>query len=206
MSTVETTKKAVRARLVNTGLNTDERKRIAEVVAEVVAKDIETGAGAGITGGTGTVYKTSVEVAGSIRKTTILVDLTGLASIATDNDIIGVGTSAAHLGQITKAQNGTIFGGTMVCLETPAGGEVDINLWSANEATGVLDGLITGLTGELTVVDRAGDWAAGDVRTSGAVVPAANQYLYLAVGTASTPTAGTYTAGKFLITLYGYDA
>lgn len=91
----------------------------------------------------------------------------------------------------------------MLCLETPAGGEVDLNLWSANEATGVLDSLITALTGEVTPVDRNGDWAANDVRAIGAVVPAANQYLYLAVGTASTPTAGTYTAGKFLITLYG---
>ncbi len=166
-------------------------------------RPLETEAGTGVTTATGVVYETSVQKIGGLFKTEILVDLTGLASVATDNDIVGFGAGPAHLGQITAAQNGTIVGGTMVCLETPAGGEVDLNLWSANEATGVLDALITSLTGEITPVDRAGDWAANDVRAIGAVVPAANQYLYLAVGTASTPTAGTYTAGKFLITLYG---
>jgi len=162
-------------------------------------------AGTGITTGTGTVYKTSVTDAGGIKTTQILLDLTGVSSVATDNDIIGVGTTlAAHLGQITAALNGNVLGGRMICLETPAGGEVDLNLWSADEATGKGSDLITGLTGELTLVDRAGDWAAGDIRAIGAVVPAADQYLYLAVGTSSTPTAGAYTAGKFLIELFGY--
>jgi len=35
-------------------------------------------------------------------------------------------------------------------------------------------------------------------------VPAANAYLYLTCGEGSA--AGTYTAGKFLIELYGYEA
>jgi hypothetical protein len=126
--------------------------------------------------------------------------------VATDNDIIGVGASAAHLGQITAAVNGTILGGIMTCLEVPAGGEVDIDLWSANEATGVLSGLVTDLTGELKVFDAAADWTAGLTRVAATNVPAANQYLYLTVGTNSTPTAGTYTAGKFLIELFGYRA
>jgi hypothetical protein len=36
-------------------------------------------------------------------------------------------------------------------------------------------------------------------------IPPANDYLYAVQGDA-TGTAATYTAGKFLITLYGYDA
>jgi hypothetical protein len=193
-------------RVPNIGARQDIKNAFNRTINAINAGNAEltTGAGTGVTAGTGTVYETSVLQAGNIITTDIILDLTGLDSVATDNDIIGVGAGAAHLGQITAAQNGTIFGGQMVCLETPAGGEVDFNLWSADEATGVLGALITGLTGELTVVDRAGDWAAGDIRSIGAVVPAANQYLYLAVGTSSTPTAGTYTAGKYLIRLFGY--
>jgi hypothetical protein len=168
---------------------------------------LATEAATGITTGTGTIYKSAVQRVGGIFRTNILIDLTGVASVATDNDIIGVGTTlAAHFGQITAARNGTILCGSMECLETPAGGEVDLNLWSADEATGKGSDLITGLTGELTLVDRAGDWAVNDRYSIGAVVPGANQYLYLAVGTSSTPTAGTYTAGKFLIELLGYEA
>ena len=39
-------------------------------------------AGAGITGGTGTVYKANVTVAGDLIKTEILIDLTGLRNTA----------------------------------------------------------------------------------------------------------------------------
>lgn len=53
--------------------------------------------GAGITGGTGTVYKSGVMRIGDIIRTTILIDLTGLSSSTTDLDIIGTGTSAAYL-------------------------------------------------------------------------------------------------------------
>ena len=36
-----------------------------------------------------------------------------------------------------------------------------------------------------------------------AAAPAADSYLYLTVGTNSTPTAGTYTAGIYLIEFWG---
>lgn len=161
--------------------------------------------GTGITGATGELVKWSVEkdpVSGVIH-TVGLVDITGLASVATDNDIIGFGsTNPAYLGQITAAVNGTIFAGLMTLLETPATGEVDFNLWAANEATGKGDDLITGLTGEVTVFDAAGDWGTiTQVRMGTA--PGANQYLYLAVGTSSTPTAATYTAGILKIEFWG---
>ena len=73
-------------------------------------------AGAGITGGTGTVYKANVTVAGDLIKTEILIDLTGLRNTAA-GDIIGKdGTSdVCHIGQITAALNGTIFAGEMTC-------------------------------------------------------------------------------------------
>ncbi len=157
-------------------------------------------AGAGITDGSGTIYKTSVVKAGGIIKTSILLDLTGLGSSTTDLDIIGTGASVAHIGQITAANNGTLLTGRVTCLEVPAGGVDDIDLYSATEGTGVFDGAVTDLT-EAAIVTSGAAWTLGAVKVFGAI-PAADQYLYLAGGAAGTP--GTYTAGKFLIEIEGY--
>lgn len=164
-----------------------------------------TEAGTGITGGTGTLYKSRVVSAGGIITTMLLIDLTGLDSDAALGDIIGVDGTAnpCHLGAITTAQCGTIFGGKMVCLEAPTTGEVDIDLYSADEATGVTDDAISGLSNGVAVVASAADWTLlAEKAVTG--IPTDGQYLYLTVGTDSTPTANTYDAGKFLIELYGY--
>lgn len=161
--------------------------------------------GAGISGATGETVKWAVQknAPSGLIYTCGIVDMTGLASVATDNDIIAFGTTnPAYLCQITAAVNGTIFAGRMSLLEAPATGEVDIDLWSADEATGKGSDLITGLTGEVAVFTAAGDW--GTVREVGMTAPpGANQYLYLTVGTSSTPTAATYTAGIFQIEFWG---
>lgn len=156
--------------------------------------------GAGISGGTGTVFKSSVQRVGDIIRTSILIDLTGLASSTTDLDIIGVGASAAYLGQVTAARNGTILSGRMTCLEVPVGGADDIDLYAATEATGVFDGGIATLD-ETALVTSGGAWTLGSMKALSAV-PAADQYLYLTGGEGGT--AATYTAGKFLIELDGY--
>jgi hypothetical protein len=170
------------------------------------SQTLTTGAGAGITSGTGTIYKSSVELAGSIYVTRIEIDLTGLGSSTTDLDIIGNGTSPAHIGQITTAQNGTILAIRMTCLETPAGGADDIDLYAATEGTGKFDDAITGLT-ETALITSGMAWSGGVTTTlattKGSIdVPTANQYLYLTGGEGGT--AATYTAGKFLIELFGY--
>ena len=159
-----------------------------------------TGPGTGITTGTGTVVKSSIEKNGDILKTTILVDLTGLNSSAAA-DIIGVdgGTANCHIGRVLAAESGTVFGGTMTCIEAPATGEPDIDLYSATEATGAEDTAITGLT-ETAILDAAADWTIGLQKSFGAI--AANQYLYLVGSGAGTDA--TYTAGKFKIEFYGY--
>ena len=158
--------------------------------------------GTGISSGTGTVFKSSVQRVGGIIKTSLLIDLTGLASSTTDLDIIGFGAGAAYLGQITAAKNGTILTGRMTCLEVPAGGADDVDLYSATEATGVFDAGI-GTLAETALVTAAGAWTLGLTKGLSAI-PAANQYLYLCGGEAGT--AATYTAGKFLIQLEGYEA
>jgi hypothetical protein len=161
--------------------------------------------GGGIEGAAG-VYITQVERFKSdtatnvnLVKTTIMVDLTGLSSGGAINDIIGRnGAGAAYIGRVTTANQGVVFGVTMECFEAPAGGDPDIDLYSATEATGVEDTLITALTE--TQIINAGDAAVG-TRVAGGTI-AADQYLYLVAGTV---TAGVYTAGRLIITILGYD-
>ena len=155
--------------------------------------------GAGFAG-TNTVYKSSVMHQGDLIITRIFIDLTDTNCGGTAGDIIGDdGTSdPCHIGQITAAQNGTIFFGQMRCVETPAGGDTDIDLYAADEGTGVEDGAIGDLTE--TQIVNGGTHTAGDVDLI-AASPAADQYLYL-VGQGGGDA--TYTAGQFLIELYGY--
>ena len=162
---------------------------------------IATTAGTGITTGTGTVYAASVIKTGGIFHTKILIDLTGLASSGS-GDIIGkAATANSHIGQITAAVNGTVLGGKLTCLEAPAGGDPDINLWYADEATGTEDAAITGLTNQVQMCD-SGDLALNSV-ISIPTPPAADKYIYMVTGAA---TNADYTAGKLLIEFFGYEA
>jgi len=157
-------------------------------------------AGTGITGGTGTVYRADVQKLGNIFHTRILIDLTGLASSGS-GDIIGkAATANSHIGQITAAVNGTVLSGKLTCMEAPTGGDPDINLWYADEATGTEDAAITGLTNQVQMCD-SGDLALGSM-ISIPTPPAANKYLYMATGAA---TDANYTAGKILIEFFGYE-
>ena len=160
--------------------------------------------GAGIEG-TAEVYITQVsrlpsDTATNVNlvKTTIMIDLTGLQSTGI-GDIIGKnGAGIAYIARVTTADNGVIFGVSMECFETPAGGDPDINLHSATEGTGVEDTAIGDLTE--TLIINGGDQAAGSRTAGGTIV--ADQYLYLTTGAA---TDGAYTAGRLVITLLGYD-
>ena len=158
-------------------------------------------AGTGITTGSGTIYRSSVQRVGGIITTRILIDLTGLRSTG-GADIIGVNGTAlvCHIGQITAARNGTILTGSMECFEAPTGGDPDINVHSATEGTGVEDGAIGDLTETLLV--NAGDATLGS-KVYFTAVPAADQFLYLTTGAA---TDADYSAGKLFIELMGYEA
>ena len=160
-------------------------------------------AGTGITTGTGTVYAGSAVKVGGVYSTSILIDLTGLASSGS-GDIIGkAGTANSNIGQITAANNGTILTGQLSCYEAPAGGDPDIDLWYADEATGAEDAAITGLSNQVQVMNNGDLTAASiDYFTAG-VVPAADKYLYLVTGAA---TNADYTAGRILLEMWGYDA
>ena len=135
----------------------------------------------------------------NIVKSTIMIDLTGLKDGGTAGDIIGKdGSGVAYIARVTTADQGVVFGVTMQCVEAPAGGSADIDLFSATEGTGVNDTAIGDLTE--TEIINAGTQAAGTL-TAGGVI-AADQYLYLvSQGTGDA----TYSAGRFLIEITGYD-
>jgi len=189
------------ATAANTGIETTQMSISTAGFASLDANTMAVEAGTGITTGTGTIYKTSVQRSGGIITTRILIDLTGLRSTGS-GDIIGVNGTAlvCHIGQITAARNGTILTGSMECFEAPAGGDPDINIHSATEGTGVEDGAIADLTETLLV--NAGDATLGS-KVFFSAVPAADQFLYLTTGAA---TDADYTAGKLFIELMGYEA
>lgn len=172
--------------------------------SDLAGSDNSVLAATGITTGTGTLAKSSVVRNGTLIKTTFLIDLTGLRSTGAD-DVIGVdGTSLdCHWGRITAAVNGTIAWGQVTCIETPAGGDPDVDAYASTDATGSESDDITALAGTGILLNN-GDWT-GAVATPKAMtaIPAANEYLYLGAGAA---TDADYTAGQFLIELWGYDA
>tara|TARA_R110000803_G_scaffold178034_1_gene240448 strand:+ start:964 stop:1584 length:621 start_codon:yes stop_codon:yes gene_type:complete len=144
-------------------------------------------------------FKSDVDTNVNLVKTTIMIDLTGLNSGGTAGDIIGKdGSGVAYIGKVTTANQGTVFGVTMECFETPATGDPDINLHSATEGTGVEDTAIGDLTE--TLIINGGDAAVGTRTVGGTIV--ADQFLYLTSGAA---TAGTFSAGRLVITILGYD-
>jgi len=166
---------------------------------------VEAVGGAGIEG-TAATYITQVDRLPSdtdtnvnIVKSTIMIDLTGLKDGGTAGDIIGKdGAGVAYIAQVTTANQGVVFGVTMTCVETPAGGSTDIDLYSATEGTGVNDTAIGTLTE--TQIINAGAASAGTLVAGGDIV--ADQYLYLvSQGTGDA----AYTAGRFMIEVIGYD-
>lgn len=147
-------------------------------------------------------YAAGVWRIGSVVHTMIAFDMSTLVGSATDVDIIGESGGAVdcNWGRVTTALNGTIIGGKVTCLEVPAGGTADINFYSSSASTGAQDALASGLAGVATLVDSGGAWTSGAAKGMTAL-PAANDYLYVANGAAA---GGTFSAGKFLIELFGF--
>lgn len=166
--------------------------------------DIEALQGVQMTAGTGAdgmdAYATQVvSTSTGLIKTELYVDFDGLLEGGTAGDIVGEdGAANSHIGQITTAVNGVIVAGRVTCLETPAGGSTDVDLYAADEGTGANDAAITSLTNDTQLINH-GAWTQGEVAALTGF-PAADQHLYLvSQGTGDT----AFTAGKFLIELWG---
>lgn len=159
------------------------------------AETAEHGAGAIGTAAAPTTYRW---VENGVIITRIKIDLTGLASVATANDVIGLAAGgAAYIGRNVVATNGIIFKTEFSCIETPAGGDNDVNVVRNSSGTLEHDG-----AGGTDYISNSGDLLAG--QTIQNLVPAvtANHYYYLTAGTGDT--ADTYTAGQYILTTYGH--
>lgn len=157
-----------------------------------------TTAGVGITSGTGTICNTRIVRSRDVIFSEITIDLTGLNSGASAGDIIGKnGTGVAYIARLS-AYNGTLYAMRMTCVEAPAGGDVDIDLYSATEGTGVEDVAISTLT-EVQLMN-SGNLSNGTVVGAINMPAATTDYLYLVnQGTGNA----TYTAGKLVIEMWG---
>ena len=140
-------------------------------------------------------------IGNQIQKTSILIDLVGLASGGA-NDIIGKdgGVANCHIGQYTVATCGTLDAIKMSWLELAAGGDPDVNLASADEATLAENTALSAATNPVTIINGGDGTATDNTKLSARTLATANQYLYLSNG-ASTDAA--YTAGRVLIELWG---
>lgn len=131
--------------------------------------------------------------------TEIKIDLTGLASSGTENDVIGLAAGgAAYVGRNVVANNGQVYKVEMSCLELPAGGDADIILVQGSAADEEYDDTVADTA---AVCDGTGDWVLGETVVNIAPALTANYYLYLTQGATD---GAAYTAGQFIIRLYGH--
>ena len=139
--------------------------------------------------------------------TTIQIDLgtggaTDIVSSGTAGDVIGENdTAAAFITKYDSTKNGVLYKAELICLETPAGGDTDINL--VLNASSLAEDAASETEGHV-IIDGGAQTIGMRTESTASVITAAagahNDYIYLAHG---GTTAGTYTAGKFLIRLYG---
>lgn len=163
-------------------------------------------AGAGVAGAARNEWKVHQQDGRIVTVGTI--DIQGLTSDSTDTAAIGdEGASAAYFNKIQHQDHGFIEYVSITCTEAPQGGEIDLDL--VFDTTSTTEGAVV----TDVVIPTGADWTVGLTRNSynqgGTHVALTggldDYFVYLAVGTSSSPTNDTYTHGKFVITLIGVD-
>ncbi len=130
--------------------------------------------------------------------TQVKIDLTGLYEGDTINDVIGLAAGGiAQIGKNVVATVGLIFKAELSCIETPAGGDPDINV--VENTTKTLVGNAAG--GTDYVSGDSGDLAAGTTIQLLTPATTAGDWFYLTCGTS---TGATYTAGQLIFTTWGH--
>lgn len=148
--------------------------------------------------GTGAAPTTTRWTQNGVIVTQIKLDLKGLASVATANDVIGLAAGGvAYVGQNVVATNGIIYKTQFACIQTPLTGDNDVNIVLNSSASLAYDG-----AGGTTYYSNSGDLLAGQTIENLLPVPTANHYYYLTAGTGDT--AATYTAGQYILTTWGH--
>ena len=164
----------------------------------VASGDIQSKGGFNIGPSGPIVIGRSVVAEGDLIKTEYLFDIDGMSSVATDADVIGNGTDAAYIMKLDSVTGTNVQWGFLQCIELPTTGEVDIDIVaSATEDLAKDDA-----GGSTKLVNTNANWTLNLIKYVTPQDLAAKPYLYLAVGTGSTPTAGEYGAGKFILTVY----
>jgi len=182
----------------------DERIKFTDAGGFDIISDTAAAAGGGVVDAAKNTWTVS-EING-ITRTVGLIDIHGLTSDSTDTGAIGKeGVAAAYFTKLTHEINGYIHFAQITCVEAPTGGEIDLDLVFDTAA------LAEGAAADEVVITGALDWTIGEsissdnkggthiVLTTGLD----DHYVYLAVGTSSSPTNGTYTAGKYVVVLEG---
>ena len=157
--------------------------------------------------------------------TTLFIEFNGLTCPGTGNQAIGIGasTSPAYITQITTQKNGIVYRGEMICVEVGTGSNISnvIDL-VANTSDNIDPGEDATAGTSSVLIDKDGSYNLGEMRTfdsstittdsggdtilnpAGTIPDGGMQgrYLYLSVGS-SSQSGGAYTAGKYIIRLYG---
>lgn len=142
--------------------------------------------------------------------TTILIDIEDL--YCTDSRAGAIGENSGTNSYITRLStdiNGVIYKAEMGCIETPAGTNIDADLVLAaiSAAPDTGDDVTRG-SGYQALVDIASSWSIGRRSDGGLRTDYGDlndKYLFLHSGGTTPSSTGQYTAGKFVIKLYGYN-
>jgi|TARA_X000001388_G_scaffold66782_1_gene53766 hypothetical protein len=131
-----------------------------------------------------------------------------LAAPGNKNLVVGMTNSgSAVIGQINEQRNGVVTAAECICVESPNSGTsnpVDLDFVFADEYFTAFSGTLTNAT---ALVAGGGDWVkgknvTGDVDNNGGE----NKYIYITTGMGGNTGEGgaDYTAGKFILRLFGY--
>ena len=178
------------------GLTGDVSGDLTGDIVATAAASVEYGAGFI---GTAATPTTTRRTEGGVIITQTKFDLTGLASSTTADDVIGLvsGAPVSFLGKNDSALNGVIFKVELSCIETPVGGDLEVNIVANASAALKYDS-----AGGTTYLSNSGALQIG--QTIQNLVPQITEDdSFYATGGASG-TAAAYTAGQFILTTYGH--
>jgi hypothetical protein len=161
--------------------------------------------GGGFDAATVTSYVSKIN---GVIESTFLVDIEDLLVSGTVKDVIGEdGVAAAYITQITTAINGIIYKAEMACTEAPAGSNTtaDIDLVTNSAYVSEDAAYDSGFGASVILITAGAAYTDGSFRSSADGTDMGNcvsDYLYIVNGSGAN-SGGTYTAGKFVIKLYG---
>jgi len=137
----------------------------------------------------------------SFVRSTFLVDL-GLEGVSVENNqVIGtVHGDPNYITRMTTATVGLIYKIEFICVESPAGGITNIDV--SYSSTSLTKGGTTGITKVVDGGAHSPNMTFNEATGSTLGTNLTDKYLYLTSGSSGNTSA--FTAGKFLIILYGY--